>query len=145
MSNVHRFLSLTPAVQRRYVRAFLIVAGVRIGLSIVPFSRFQALLVRFTPSSGRRSAAPTRAQLAHEVRVVSCVVPSATCLTQAIAGQILLGHYGYPAVVHFGVAKDEGEGAFQAHAWLESDGRVVIGESEQLYVPLARLGDTARM
>jgi len=140
MSNVGRFLSITPAEQRRLVRAFLIVVGVRIGLSLVPFPRFQALLARLRAQARVKSGVvPTTEQLARDIRVVSSYVPRATCLTQALAGQVLLQHFGHCAVVHVGVTKDEG--LIQAHAWLESDGKVVIGESEVAYVPLTRAGN----
>jgi hypothetical protein len=105
------------------------------------FPRFQALLARRNASSGvKRRAAPSIEQLARDVRAVSSYVPRATCLTQALAGQVLLNHYGYCAHVHVGVTKAEGNGGFQAHAWLESDGTVVIGESEVAYVPLTTAG-----
>ena len=139
MSNARRFLSLTPAERRRLLRAFLIVAGVRLGLWMISFPRFQRVLGRFNASSGskRRAALTTIAELAREVRIVSNYVPHATCLTQALAGQVLLARYGYPAVVHVGVAKPETDiKPFQSHAWLESDGQVIIGASEQLYVAL---------
>ena len=139
MSKVRRFLSLTPVERRRLLRAFLIVASVRLGLWIIPFPRFQKLLARVSVSSttNGRPAQPTPAQLARDVRIVSSYVPRATCLTQALAGQAFLAHYGYPAVVHIGVTTSEGDAkAFQSHAWLESDGSVIIGEPEQPYVPL---------
>jgi hypothetical protein len=140
MSNVGRFLSLTPVEQRRLVRAFLIVAGVRIGLSLVPFPRFQVLLARLRAKARVKSGSgPTAEQLARDIRVVSSYVPRATCLTQALAGQVLLQHFGHRAVVHVGVTKDEGQ--IQAHAWLESGGKVVIGESEVAYVPLTKAGN----
>ncbi|MGZ4849159.1 MAG: lasso peptide biosynthesis B2 protein [Halobacteriota archaeon] len=90
------------------------------------------------PSSPRvkRGAVPTIERLAQEVRVVNNYVPRATCLTQALAGQTLPTHYGYRTVVHVGVTKEGGEGTFQAHAWLETDDMVVIGESEVANVPL---------
>ena len=141
MSSVHRFLSLTSAERRRLVRAFFAVAGVRLGLSIVQFPRFQAVheWVKAAPRA-KRGKVPTTGQLAHDVRVVSHYVPRATCLTQALAGQLLLERHGYPTVVHVGVTKEEGKAAtFQAHAWLESDGKVVIGETEVPYVPLTTL------
>ena len=144
MANARRFLSLTPAERRRLVRAFLIVACVRIGLSLLPFPRFQVLLARFTTSSSTKyAAAPSTEKLAQDVRVVSPYVPRATCLTQALAGQVLLAQYGYPAVVHLGVTKEEGQGTFQAHAWMESDGKIVIGESEGAYVSLISGGKEA--
>jgi len=112
------------------------------GLLLVPFARFQVFLARFTASSRTKHAtAPTTEQLAREVRVVSNYVPHATCLTQALAGQVLLTRYGYPTAVHVGVTKEEGKETFEAHAWLESNGKVVIGESEVGYVPLTKAGN----
>ncbi|MGA3359324.1 MAG: lasso peptide biosynthesis B2 protein [Halobacteriota archaeon] len=144
MSKAIRFLSLTSAEQRRLVRAFLIVVGVRIGLSLVPFPRFQALLARLRARASVKSGVvPTTEQLAQDVLVVSSYVPRATCLTRALAGQVLLAHHRYPTTVHIGVTKEEGKGTFQAHAWLESEGKVIIGESEVAYVPLTTEGNAA--
>jgi len=144
MSKASRFLSLTSVEQRRLVRASLIVVGVRIGLSLVPFPRFQALLARLKARASVKSGeVPTTEQLARDVLVVSSYVPRATCLTQALAGQVLLQRFGHHAVVHVGVTEGEGKGMIQAHAWLESDGKVVIGESEVSYIPLTTGGSDA--
>jgi hypothetical protein len=64
-------------------------------------------------------------------------VPVATCLTQALAGQILLTQHGEPALLRIGVAKNEA-GKLEAHAWVESRGRIVIGALPELvrYTPL---------
>jgi hypothetical protein len=108
----------------------------------MPFPRFQAFLTRLSASpSVTRGAMPSSEQLARDVCVVSSYVPRATCLTQALAGQVLFDLYGHPAHVHVGVIKTEGKGTFQAHAWLESDGKVVIGESEASYIPLTTAGN----
>ena len=102
------------------------------GLTLMSFPRFQALHIKFRTSLNvKRGAEPTTEQLAWDVGVVSRYVPRATCLTQALAGQVLLERYGYPALVHVGVTKEEGKGTFQAHAWLESDGKVVIGANQR--------------
>ena len=113
----------------------------RIGLSLVRFPRFQALLARLSAQASVKSGAvPTTEQLAWDVLVVSSYVPRATCLTQALAGQVLLTHYGYSTVVRVGVTRVDGKGTFQAHAWLESNGKMVIGESEVAYMPLTTEG-----
>ena len=112
MSKTRRFLSLTSAERRRLVRAFLIVAGVRMGLTLMSFPRFQALHIKFRTSLNvKRGAEPTTEQLAWDVGVVSRYVPRATCLTQALAGQVMLERYGYPALV--GVTKNKGTRTFQ--------------------------------
>lgn len=79
-------------------------------------------------------------RVAWAVTMASRCVPQATCLTQAIAAQLLLAWRGYPTHLRIGVAKGEGE-RFRAHAWVESHGRVIIGGSESLlrYTPLPSL------
>ena len=62
------------------------------------------------------------------VQVASCYVPRATCLTQALAAQALLGFGGIPAAVRIGVAKETED--FEAHAWLESGGKILMGGAE---------------
>jgi hypothetical protein len=62
-----------------------------------------------------------------------------TCLAQALAAQVLLTRRGYPALLRIGVAKGERQ-QLQAHAWVESEGKIVIGGSElERYTPLAVL------
>jgi hypothetical protein len=55
---------------------------------------------------------------------------------------MMLNRYGYPAHIHIGVAKDH-TGSFGAHAWLESEGTIVIGgeESASLFAPLGVIGE----
>jgi hypothetical protein len=61
------------------------------------------------------------------VRRASRHVPRATCLTQAIASEIMLARHGHSSNLRIGVTKDA-KGVFGAHAWLEVQGRVVIGD-----------------
>jgi len=68
---------------------------------------------------------PTVAQIVRSVGAVSKRVPHATCLTQAIAAQVLLARYGYRPIIKVGAAR-EGEG-WHAHAWVEVNGYPVIG------------------
>ena len=57
----------------------------------------------------------------------------------ALDTQVLLSRRGHPTLHHIGVAKGE-EGCLEAHAWLESRGKVVIGGSElERYTPLLAL------
>jgi hypothetical protein len=63
--------------------------------------------------------------VAWAVAVASRFVPKATCLVQALAGQALLARRGHAARLHIGVSKPEGR--FEAHAWLEDEGRPILG------------------
>ena len=84
---------------------------------------------------------PAIDRIAWAVAVASRYVPMATCLTQALAGQMLLARWGHTAQLHIGVANGPG-GNLEAHAWLESQGTIVIGDVGELsrYTPLLSLG-----
>jgi len=143
MSKIKSLLSLTPAERNHLVNALVLVVGIRIGLSLMPFPRFQTLLAKFRASIGMSRVSvstPPTDQLAWAVRTVSTYVPKVTCLTQALAAQVLLEQHGYPTIVRIGVTNASEKGnAFQAHAWLESNGKMVIGQSDVAYVPLTVL------
>jgi len=68
-------------------------------------------------------------RIAWAVKVASHYVPGAqTCLPRALATQFLMVKHGYPAELRLGVTRDDQE--FKAHAWVVSDGEVVIGGSD---------------
>lgn len=52
------------------------------------------------------------------------------CLDRAVAGNALFAASGYDARIRLGV--DKRGGAFEAHAWVEYDGQVLIGDLEDL-------------
>ena len=70
------------------------------------------------------------------IHVVSTYIPRATCLTQAITAQILLYRYNHPSKLKIGVMK---KNDFEAHAWLEINNEIVLGKSEEKYVPILNL------
>ena len=65
------------------------------------------------------------------------------CLTQALACRWLLARRGYDADLKLGVRRSEDGSGIVAHAWLEMDGRVILGggdsaESYASFVPSRR-------
>lgn len=52
-----------------------------------------------------------------------------SCLPRALAAHILLKRRGLPVRMYIGVRKDD-VGLLRAHAWVESDGVVIIGRTE---------------
>jgi len=125
MRRLHKFLSLPSGDQKLLMTAFFLVATVRLGLWFFPFS-----WVRRTASSASRARPhPTPIsvlRLAGSIDLASRYVPRATCLTKALAAQILLTRSGHKPLLRIGVRRDSG-GNFQAHAWLENDGMVIGG------------------
>lgn len=57
---------------------------------------------------------------------ISRFVLRTNCLTQALALRILLRRRRLESIICIGVAKNESE-PLELHAWVESGGRVVIG------------------
>jgi Transglutaminase-like superfamily len=104
------------------MHAFVVVLAVRLGLWLLPFRLLQRTNVQ------KRLSQPTQfsaQQIAIAVTRVAAYVPHASCLTQALAAHILLAQHGYLSHVRIGVAKDGVRLA--AHAWLEHEGEIVIG------------------
>jgi Transglutaminase-like superfamily len=126
MRGLKRFIQLSPEKRPLLLKTVLIVGAVRIGLWLLPFGALQRLAER----AGKKSGAPHPVQrLIWAVKAASRRIPGATCLTQALAAQVLLARSGHDSSIHFGVAKDDQRG-FEAHAWLTAGGQILIGGSE---------------
>ena len=95
-------------------------------MELFPFSTLKKLLTRFRPVLGKLEREFSEEELVWSVAVVSRYIPKATCLAQALTTQLLLQQAGYKACLHIGIADGE-RGRFEAHAWVESQGRVLIG------------------
>ena len=61
-----------------------------------------------------------------------------TCLTTALVAQALLQRHGYEAKLRIGVRR-EINGAFSAHAWLEREGKVIVGGPAEMVAAYAAL------
>jgi hypothetical protein len=122
------------------VRALFVVCSIRLGLWLLPIGTVRRFVLR---TGKTRSVCPSIPRLVWAVRAVSRIVPLATCLTQALTLQWLLSRYGHPSRIHLG-ARRNSTGRFEAHAWVECEGRVVIGGAEAPnYVSLANWEGTA--
>jgi hypothetical protein len=139
MRQLDRYCRLSAAERALLARAALTVAAIRLGLCVLPFARLRRLVARATKSRAAGSASQPIERLAWAVMLTSRYVPKATCLTQALALQVLLGRQGQAAQLQFGVAHDA-NGRLEAHAWLESEGRIVIGGANRArYVAMSAL------
>jgi Transglutaminase-like superfamily len=98
----------------------------RIALSVLPWRTASKLLA----ASGRRRSYSSTDRLTWAIQSASRFVPRATCLAKAIALQALLARRGRVAILHLGVKTTRTAG-FEAHAWLELDGQIILGEGAQ--------------
>src|SRR5512144_2141944 len=128
MTRLRKFFGRGRSDQRLLVEAAVLVVAVRLGLWVLPYDRLRRLLATMAPARPRADAADraTVERIGWAVSEVGAVVPSATCLTRALAAEWLLNRLGQPSDLRFGVAKSEA-GGIEAHAWLESAGTIVVG------------------
>lgn len=145
---LHKYRCLATTDRRLLVQSALLLGAVRLGLWLLPFQALQRLLARISGKTTTwHDAEPISIErVAWAVAGASQYIPMATCLTQALATQVLLGWQGHAAHLCIGVARSE-VGQFQAHAWVECQGRVVIGgtDAPSRFTPLPLPQDKGRL
>jgi hypothetical protein len=127
-----KFVQLKSAEQLLLVQAALLLAAVRLGISVLSFQSLRRVVqwASQSPVGLREMQSVSAGQIAWAINVASDYMPKAgTCLPRALAGQVLLGRYGFPAQVHIGIAR-AASGLVEGHAWVECDGKIVIGGTE---------------
>jgi len=141
MTRVGKFLRLPAADRRLLVTAGLTQAAIRLGLAVLPYRKLNQLVDRLARVRPRRhlDSSVSTERIAWAVMQTSRSVPGATCLTQALSAQVLLERRGHPARVRVGIGRTEGA-RLLAHAWVESEGRIVLGGTDVTrYTPLSAL------
>lgn len=129
MKQLAKFSNLTSSERRLLVSALFRLVVVRVGMWVIPLRvllrRLHKMAVERDRLSDSNPLPPER--IAWAIRVVSRYLPGTmNCLVQALATQSMLARRGHTARVRIGVAKDEG-GQLKAHAWVECEGKIVIG------------------
>lgn len=107
-------------------RAWCALFFVRLAMSLGPWRFARRLVCGALPPRARRENPPPAERIIWAVKRARRLVPRATCLVQAAAARVLLARAGHDAHLHLGVTRST-VGEFEAHAWLESHGRIVVG------------------
>jgi len=124
---IRQFLRASPTERKVFSLAFATVAAVRVALFLFPSGVIVRWVRRLALQPSKvTSIQATPALLMWGVQTASRYVPRASCLTQAVAGLLLLHRYGHKANLCIGVANTK-SGGFRAHAWLERKGSVILG------------------
>jgi hypothetical protein len=147
MRRARRFLRLSAGEQWLLIKASMLLWVVKVGLVLLPFRSLRRFLDKLAglPFGFSRPEQSSAEQAVWAVELAGRLMPQAsTCLTKALTAQVLLLRRGHPALVHIGTVKGVG-GEFQAHAWVESGGEVLVGGQElEQYTPLVILNRGTR-
>jgi hypothetical protein len=105
------------------------VAGIRLAIWILPFGTLRRMTGALSRPMRHSDSADSK-EICRSIMIVSRFVPKATCLTQALAAQVLLGRRGYENHLRIGVGKPTD--SFRAHAWIENQqGEILIGHTDR--------------
>lgn len=128
MKRLTRFLRLPIGEKKLHFKAMSLVVVTRIGLWLLPYRMVEKSVAFIASRAKMNGDADWKLIRSVSSSVKSCskYVPHATCLTQALAARTLLRLNGYDSELKIGVVKDAANLA--AHAWIEIDGRIVIGK-----------------
>ena len=140
MARISKFLLLPGKERLLLLQATFLLVVIRIGLSLVPFRTLRRLLARLARAD--KNLTPQQSDIDRVIWALKAAGrtfrPAGTCLTEALAGYVLLGRRGYSTDLRIGVTRDA-RGTFLAHAWLERGDLIVIGQigvELERYVPL---------
>jgi hypothetical protein len=130
------FFRLSFSDQGLLIQAALAVVNAKLAVRTLPLPAARAIVTRQQRLGW--IGVPVRAdRIVWAVETASRVIPGMkNCLVQAVAAEAMLIPAGHPCELRIGAAKNGAEELI-AHAWIESEGRVVIGEFElDRYTPL---------
>lgn len=139
MRKIGKLVTLPISEKKLLLQALGWVILFRTVLWLLPFRTIRSYVARSVKEKQLQGPVPNYSpeRIAWAVTHTSRFIPMATCLTQALSTQMLLSANGHPSDLRIGVARGQ-QGEFMAHAWIESNGRVVIGGSTNLlrFTPL---------
>ena len=140
MGRAIRLITLPSDQKRLMIRTLAWIIFFRICLWVLPYSRIKSWMrdEHLTIVPGQSPKEPSVEAIVNAVRACRRYVPYASCLTQAIAAKTMLRRAGYPSTIKIGVVKHDGD--FLAHAWLEIDGKIVLGK-QRFHSRYSVLGD----
>ena len=137
MRNLSRVLSLSGSEMLFLARCLLVVAAVRLGLTLFSYNRVRRMVTRLDARQPADIGELRR--VAWGVAAAARFVPCASCLTQALSGQYMLARQGNASKIRIGIERDTGT-QLKAHAWLMSGNHIVLGGSIDRFTHLVDHG-----
>ena len=121
-----RFFALGRDQRALLARAALTMGLARLGLWVLPLGALRRLLHAGAHSVATRDVA----SIVWAVSAVGRRLPWSTCLVEALAADRLLRRAGHASEVRIGMRR--GTRTLEAHAWVVSNGRIVLGNDHTL-------------
>jgi Transglutaminase-like superfamily len=140
MQRLRKFLNITPSDRHLLLSAVLLLGVVRLGMWLLSFQTLRRLLAILSQANSQTQAVDQSSidKIVWAVNVASYYMPGhVKCLARALTTKVLLNRYGYLPELRIAVAKGD-RGQFEAHAWVENQGQIVIGQLGDLsrYTPM---------
>lgn len=129
MSKLYRFMALSWREKWLYLNTAFWLMVVKTGLCLLPFDRLRIWMARSTQSDENPQDLNDMCKIISAIeRISQFLAPlRINCLPQALVGHRLLQQKGFDVQLRIGVLKNHGD-QLTAHAWLEYQGRVVLGD-----------------
>ena len=131
MRHVRKILRRPGADWRLLAQALMVHGMVVLMLRLVRFGRLQRWGSACIRTRARRgSPARDEDRILWAVSTAAAALPlGRTCLSEALTAHWLLAAAGRSSTIRFGIAAGEPRSRFAAHAWIESEGRPLLGLS----------------
>lgn len=138
LGKLHKFLQLRDDDRRLLLHSLILMSAIRLGLWLTSFRTLVQILSKIskpakTPiESAYHPDQYSIDQIVWAIEMSSQYMPGGVkCLARALTMQVLMRKWGYVPVLHIGVASD-GDNTLEAHAWIEHEGNIAIGELPDL-------------
>ena len=129
MIRLKKFMGLRWQEQGLLLESGLLLAIAVVGVRLCSFRLLQRWAGR-DANPDKRLNSFSEDQICWSISAASSIIPWSTCLTQALAMQLLLRQCGYPSSIRVGVRKTP-NGDLSAHAWVENEGRIIFGQTQE--------------
>jgi Transglutaminase-like superfamily len=134
MKKIQKFWQLDLPDRYLLIKTFLLLNFIRIAFLFLKFPLLQKVLGKIGKSYLDKSVRPSISidKIVWAVEVSTQLSPGgAKCLARALTLHTLMQQQGYDPILQIGVIKNPLE-SLQAHAWVEYQGEVVIGNLPNL-------------
>lgn len=112
----------------KFLQAGFVLVLIKTGLAILPFSTFRRLFYRISKSETKKDLNPQQiSEVVWAVNTAANVIPlELVCLPRALATKYLLRKVPLLSL-EIGIEINPDK-AFEAHAWVEKEGEIIIGD-----------------